>query len=223
MADRQFNEEWVDRYVRDELSAEDEAAFEEALLEDAELQAQVEAVLGIRETLKREQSLAETASLSEPPVRNQWSTLAMAASVLLAVVSTTLFWRASVETNELREQVEALQQPRGSVLRVPVDIMRSAGNATPDVIVQKPSGRALLVLDIELSPTFRDLSVIQLELQSQGGEALLAWSASPRADGRVVTALNSEIVPDGEVWLLLSAPEGTLSESRLIEFRAPAD
>ena len=220
MADRQFNEEWVDRYVRDELSAEDEAAFEEALLEDAELQAQVEAVLGIRETLKQAQLLDATATVSELPVRNQWSTLAMAASVLLAVVSTTLFWRASVETNELRNQVEALQQPRSSVLQVPVDIMRSAGKATPDVIVQKPAGQGLVVLDIELSPAFRNLPAIDFELR-QDDDPVLAWSAAPGINGRANVALSSEAIPDGRVLLHMSDPAGAATESRLLEFRAP--
>lgn len=217
MAEHQFNEEWVDRYVRDELSAEDEAEFEDALLEDAELQAQVEVALGIRETLRHERSAEPATPVAELPARNQWNTLAIAASVLLAVVSTTLFWRASVETNELREQVEALQQPRSSVLHVPVDIMRSSGG-TPDVIVQKPTGQGLVVLDIELSSAFRKLPAIEFEL-SQDDTPIFGWSAAPGPDGRASVALNAESVPDGQVRLYIRDPQGTASESRLLEFR----
>lgn len=219
MADHEFNNEWVDRYVRDELSADEEAAFEEALLEDANLQAEVEAALGIRETLRLDAQANDSADVRQLPVRNQWNTLAMAASVLLAVVSTTLFWRASVETGQLREQVESLKQPR-TVLQVPVDIMRSSGG-TPDVIIQKPAGQGAVLLDIELSPAFQGLDRIAFELQNVSGESLLTWQGAPGVNGRASAVLNSETLPDSVLQLNLSDPSSDAREVRLLEFRSP--
>lgn len=219
MAEHDFNNEWVDRYIRDELSDEDEATFEEALLEDPALQADVEAALGIREALKKESILLGPSEVTPMPAGNQWTSLAMAASVLLAVVSTTMFWRGGIENNRLQEQVEALRQPRASVLQVPVNIMRSSSNSTPDVIVQKPAGQGAIVLNIELSPTFQNLSSIQFALQQIDKAPVISWTGQPGSDGRISVVLNNEVIPDGLVQLQMTSPDRKATETRLLEFR----
>lgn len=221
MAEHNINNDWVDRYIRDELNAEEEVAFEERLLEDTGLQQELEAALAIKETLQRRELM--TGNVVEPPAsavtRNSWTPYAMAASVLLAVASTTLLWRANIETNGLKQQLEALKQPRTSVLNVPVDIMRSAGNTTPDVIIQKPGMQGVIVLDVELSPRFSQLDQINFELSGEAGEQFLAWRSSPTPDGRASVVLNSEIIPDGRVILAMSSPGTEQKETRLLEFR----
>lgn len=219
MAEHDFNNEWVDRYIRDELSDEDEATFEEALLEDPALQADVEAALGIREALKKESILLGPSEVTPMPAGNQWTSLAMAASVLLAVVSTTMFWRGGIENNRLQEQVEALRQPRASVLQVPVNIMRSSSNSTPDVIVQKPAGQGAIVLNIELSPVFQNLSSIQFALQQIDKAPVISWTGQPGSDGRISVVLNNEVIPDGLVQLQMTSPDRKTTETRLLEFR----
>jgi len=213
--------DWVDRYVRDELSDEDVIVFEEQLMEDIELQNQLEAVLVIKEALKLDRGLATgpTEWTEAKPARNQWSTMAMAASVLLAVVSTTFYWKTSVEAGHLQEQLSALKAPRTAVLNVPVDIMRSVGGDTPDIIVQKPAGQGAIILDIELSSRFHVLETINFQLQANDSSEVLSWTASPSSSGRASVVLNSELVPAGLVYLQISDPASELHESRLLEFR----
>ncbi len=54
MPDHDFNSDWVDRYIRHELSEQEEMSFEEYLLEDVQLQQTLEAALAIREALKQD-------------------------------------------------------------------------------------------------------------------------------------------------------------------------
>ena len=213
----------VDRYVRDELSADEVVAFEEQLLEDPQLQDELEAVLALKETLTQQNQLDANIEEPEdlPSGGNQWSSMAIAASVLLAIVSTTFYWRTSVEAGRLQEQLTALQAPRTSVLNVAVNIMRSAGSKTPDVIIQKPAGHGVMVLDIELSTGFHKLDSINFQLQAGENESVLSWSAPPTTSGRASVVLNAEAVPDGMVYLQMSDPSGMLREKRLLEFRKP--
>ena len=50
-SDRTSRQEWVDRYVRDELSVEEIAAFELALLDSPEMQKELETTLALRQLL----------------------------------------------------------------------------------------------------------------------------------------------------------------------------
>lgn len=221
MVEQKVNNNWVDRYIRDELSAEDQAVFEENLFEDSELQQELEVALAIHETLRLDEQMSGEAHVSSKSsiVTNPWTPLAMAASVLLAVVSTTLLWRSSVETGGLRQQLEALQQPRSSILNVPVNIMRSDGNDTPDVIIQKPDGKSVIVLNIELASRFQTLEMISFSLRQEGAKQFLTWSSQPSPDGHASVALNSESIPDGRVILQITGAENNVHESRLLEFR----
>ena len=223
MVEHNINNDWVDRYIRDELTAEEETAFEERLLQDPELQQELEAAMAIVEALERTDLI--TGDLVDPPVssisKNSWTPFAMAASVLLAVVSSTLLWRANIESAELRQQIDGLQQPRGHVLNASIDIMRASGKNTPDAIIQKPDGQSAIVLDIELSARFKQQQQIHFELREEAAnEAVLTWNATPTADNRASVMINSETIPDGRVLLFITAP-GITSESRLLEFRPP--
>ena len=215
--------DWVDPYIRGELSDEELAIFEERLIADSQLQKEFEAVFGIKQALKLDAKTESnsTRQAEMRPGRNQWSSLAIAASVLLAVTSTTLYWRTSVEAGRLKEQLSALQAPRSTVLNVPINIMRSAGGVTPDVIVQKPAGNGAIVLDIELSQRFQELDLIEFQLLADESESVLNWTATADFSGRVSVVLNSELVPEGMVQLVISDPSSKLQDSRLLEFRKP--
>lgn len=223
MVEQDMNNNIVDRYVRDELSDEEVVAFEEQLLEDPQLQDELEAVLALKEAMQIQNQLDADTEEPEDLLSggNQWSNMAIAASVLLAIVSTTFYWRTSVETGRLQEQLAALQAPRTSVLNVAINIMRSAGSKTPDVIIQKPAGHGVLVLDIELSPGFHKLDSINFQLQTGEGKSVLRWTALPTTSGRASVVLNAEAVPDGMVYLQISDSSGKLQEKRLLEFRKP--
>ena len=225
MTDHKFNSDWVYRYIRDQLSAGEQAAFEEALLEDTELQSEVEACLAIRETLKRETDRLQvpTKSVPKSASSNVWTSWAMAASVLLAVVSTSALWRINIENNTMQSQIEALQLPRTDVLRVSLDIMRSSGGSTPDAIIRKPPGRSAILLDIELSPRFQELDRVDFSLQREDGEPVFNWSAEPGRDGYASVVLNSESVPEGVLYLHISGSRGRLVEKRSLEFRRAPD
>ena len=227
MTEYDIGSDWVDRYMRDELNAAEEMVFEERLLEDLELQRELEAALGIKEMLKHSglktgdvigPSTSKVSEISKV-TGNSWRPLALAASVLLAVASTTLLWRANIESNGLKQQLQALQQPRTSILNVPVDIMRSSGDGSPDVIVQKPGQQGVVVLDVELTSGFSQLNEIHFELSEENGSRFLAWNSSPSHAGRASVVLNSESIPDGRVTLTMTAPDGQMKETRLLEFR----
>lgn len=225
MAEHQFNKDWVDRYVRNKLSSEDEIAFEIALLEDQHLQAEVESTMAIRETLKRVANASQlaTTSVARKMPLGSLTTWALAASVLLAIVSTGLAWRFNIDNSVMQSQIEAMQSPLTNLLRVPVDIMRSSGNNTPDVVIQKPSGRSAIVLDIELSGRFQKLDLVDFSLRREDDDLLLVWSATPDRNGYVSVMLQSETIPDGKVFLYISDVHGQLVEKRLLEFRKAAD
>lgn len=227
MTKKDITGDWVDRYVRDELSAEDELAFEEQLLEDPALQQQVEAALGIKEALKLDEldednqdSTTVDGPLQPKASGNSWTPLAFAASVLLAVASTTLLWRANIESDGLRQQLNEMQQPRTNMLKISVDIMRSAGNGTPDIIIQKPALRGIIALDIELSSRFSQLDEITFQLSEENGNSFVTWAGRPSSDGRASVILNSESIPAGKVVLTMTSPDEQSKETRLMEFRA---
>lgn len=215
------NGDWVDRYVRNELSEAEELEFETALLDSPELQDELEAALGLREAVRLEQESEPSASdeMAESlKGRNNWQPFAMAASVLLAVFSTVMFWKTSNDAAGLRAQIEALGQPYDSVLTVPVRIMRSSGSETPDVIVRRPEGKALVVLEIEATSAVSGLDQVSLGWRDQDENLIQSWSAKVSAGNQIVTGVNAGDLPGGLVWLEISDAEKVL-DRRLIEFR----
>lgn len=223
MASYEIDAQWIDRYLRDQLGPEEEEAFEVELMDSPELQRELEAALGLREVLRADERSAPDAE--EGPVditgapTAKWRNFAMAACLVLAVFSTTMYWRTSNELSNARNDLESLMQPVGDVLRVPVDIMRSGSQQEPDVIVQKPADDALLLLDIEVSPRARQEPALNLRLVSDDGTELMAWSSRPLPSGRHTAAIRSAQIPTSRIWLEASSLEGELLDRRLLEFR----
>lgn len=222
MPEHSYDSEWIDRYLRNELAADQEAEFETALLESAQLQQDLEAAMAIRQALILEDELRDPVS---DDARNEimaggsrWQSLALAASVILAVFSTTMYWRVSNQAAGLESRIAVLQNPRGTVVTVPVDIMRSSGSRAPDVIVRKPEGAALIVLDIEATQSVLGLDRVQLALRDGEGQRLFSWAASPDASGRIRSALDASSLPAGKLWLEMGREDEVL-DRRLLEFR----
>ena len=227
MTEHSKDYELVDRYVRNELSADEEAYFEIRMLQSQQLQQHVQNALGIKEALKLDEKLKEPTitaiSGSRHSRENPWKSMALAASVVLAVLSTLMFVKSSIEVNGLKRQIEELNQPKTSVLIVPVDIMRSTGNGSPDVIVQKPSANTIIQLDIELTRQSQVQSMLRIALYGDGPAPIASWEAAPLANGRTIAFLRSEQMPIGLVKLQISDADGKSLERRVLEFKRPVD
>lgn len=211
----------IDRYVRNELAADEIVKFEEALVESPELQRELETILGLREALALRPETAADPGRAEPrPGAEYWRPAAVAASLLLAVFSTAMLWKVSNENAGLREDLDLLAQPRTTVLRIPVDTLRSGGaDQRPDVVIRKPEGRAALLLDIDYSSMAGRHERIFFELNDERGAVLMAWSIEARAGGRSSVMVDNEHIPAGRIWLRFLSAEGEELDRRLLEFR----
>ena len=219
--------ELVDQYVRNELTADEEAEFEVRMLQSPPLQRYVQTALGIKEALRLGEKHAEPSLTAMGGNRhsrkNTWKSMALAASVLLAAFSTLMLVKTNNEAKELKRQIEKLNQPKTSILTVPVDIMRSSESGSPDVIVQKPSARTLIQLDIELTRQSQTQSALQFALYGDGPTPLARWEAIPLANGRTIALLRSEQIPTGLVELQISDIDGKILEHHLLEFKPHLD
>jgi len=222
MAKQTSRQVWVDRYVRADLAADEIVKFEEAMMDSPSMQQELETVLGLRETLLLEpkQDIPQDDLLPESlSGGGNWRSLALAATVILAVFSTVMFWKVSNDSADLRNQLDLVSQPRTQVLTVPVNIMRSADTQVPDVIIQKPAGLSAILLDIELGTAAIKHEELVFSLVDNDGVVISAWNAAPTRGGRARVLLHSEQIPPTRLWLQIFAIEGQKLERRLLEFR----
>lgn len=211
----------VDRYLRNEMMADEEEDFEATLLDSSELQLQLETAMAISQVVQMTNEHALSDAEQPSPALDasiNWQPVALAASVVLAVFSTTMYWKVSSDAGALRSEINYLSQPRTAVLTVPLDIMRSASSETPDVIIQKPAGNTLLVLDVELSPAVMALGEARMTLRDAQAAELLSWDSNRFESGRITAAFDTHNLPDGRVWLEMSDSQGQVVDRRLIEF-----
>jgi hypothetical protein len=216
--------ERVDRYVRGEFDEPETLAFESELLESPQLQDALEAALGLKRVveLERQQLDARATERAVSPElklkgSSHWQNWAMAASVMVAAIAVTLLWRSAAENVTLHSRVTELSRPVGTVLTVPVDIMRSMGAPTPDVRIRKPAGAALLILDVEVVAQMANAQGLELLLSDGEGSELSRWTATSARNGRIQIALRTELLPDGMVSLRISDPVSGVSNIRLLE------
>jgi hypothetical protein len=214
----------VDRYVRDQMSAAEAADFEAEMLESAVLQEELETALALRAALQQVAAL-ETRRIAGDRARGHqvakpdWRSFALAATVVLAVISTVMWWKVGIDAADLEQQLQSHAQPTSQLLAVKVPIMRSAGGQTPDVIVQKPAGRAAILLDIELGLRAREQAQLDFALVDPEGATLLAWQSAPTDDGRATAIIDNQQIPASRLWLQINTSNGELLERRLLEFR----
>ena len=214
----------VDRYVRGEFDESETLAFEAELLESPQLQDALEAALGLKRVVELERQQLD-ANATDRPVSpelklgrsSNWQNWAMAASVTVTAIAVTLLWRSAAENVALHSHVTELSRPVGTVLTVPVDIMRSMGAPTPDVRIRKPAGAALLILDVEVVAQMANAQGLELLLSDGEGGELSRWTATSARNGRIQIALRTELLPDGMVSLRISDPASGVSNIRLLE------
>jgi hypothetical protein len=232
MTETMVMSERVDRYVRSELGAAETAAFEAELLESPGMQDALEVALGLQRVARlagepasaevlplRTQSVAVTRARPAGPldVPSGWRSWALAASVVLAVTSTTLLWRAETQNGRLQARVDELGQPLVEVLTVPVDVMRSADPSAPDVRIRRPAAAAVLVLDVEVAARLAGLGTLELRLSGPDGTVLSSRQVTPTPHGRVEIALRTDAVPDGVFTLHIGAPDSGAEQVRRVE------
>ena len=220
MFNTEYTNAWIDRYLRNELTAEDEARFENALLESRQLQDDLESALAVRRVLRLE---ARSQEAKEDPAatgaRFPWFTMALCASLILAVLSGVMYWNVSHEVANLRSDVEGLGEPHANALIVPLDIMRSAGQDLPEAIIHKPADGTFVTLDIELSETAVAANAIHLLFRDERGAELAAWHHGAIENGRVRASFDAKHLPEGRVWLEVTDTNDRVLDRRLLEFR----
>lgn len=239
MMNRPYDNDWIDRYLRNTLSDQDEAEFETALLQSVDLQRAVENVLCIRQALRLHQRTeaanpvvvgnvehVETAAAGARPDRakelsgrHSWGSAAMVATVLLGVFSTTAWWQASQKVSVLQDELAVLGQPRTDVLTVPIDIMRSGGGLTPDAVIEVPADNSVLVLDVELGLKAAGEDKLLARFRDLDRSEMMAWETGEVENGRVKLVFDAPRMPQGTVWLELSSSNDELLDKRLLEFR----
>ncbi len=184
----------VERYLRGELSAEEQTAFEEALLSSADLVDQLESAemlqQGLRDvaTLERAHSAASTTSWFATLFNSP--RYAMAASFVLLVslgMTGTLLYQ--------RDQQPGLEAPVTSTQIVPLVTVRSAPGNQPVNTLRVAEGNEQTVL--MLDPGFEQYThyratiyrleagneparLVQVDGLQPGYEEMLALSLSPR-------------------------------------------
>jgi hypothetical protein len=85
----------VERYVAGRMDEEEERKFEELILAQPDIAAEVDAHRRIKAGLERLEEHGELQELLGRPVRPNYVKYALAASVLVAIVATAVFWRSS--------------------------------------------------------------------------------------------------------------------------------
>lgn len=218
-----MNSSLSDKYVRNKLSSAEIKEYELRMLDSPQLQDELEEALILQQALKLDN--AESNNLQESmgaeiANRSNWMQWALAASIALMLVSSYFHVSTWSKTNLLKNQVALLSKPRSEVFLATVKIMRSASNAVPDSIIQLPKRDSTIILEIELGGRSRSAQALLFSFESENELADLSWEGSPNADGLTTVAINSEQIPFGLVWLVVSSKSGEVFERRLLEFKA---
>jgi len=211
------------RYVRNKLLPAEVEEYEQRMLDSPELQDELEEVLLLQQALQfgKTESVklqdSATWKTGGRPARIQW---ALAASVTILLASAYLLVSSWSEKSVLINQVASLSKPRPDVLVATVKIMRTAGNSVPDSIIQLPDKKTTVMLEIELGSRSRGARSLLFSFESENAPGNLSWVGSPDKGGLTTVAINSEQIPLGLVWLIVSATDGAVLERRLLEFKA---
>lgn len=215
MAKYEITDVWVDRYLRDELDSEECEAFELALMDSPELSKNLAAAMGVQQALEQEEahlSDADPGEISPLAPPSGWRTLALVASLVLAVFSTTMLWQTS-------NQLSSLQAPVGDVLTVPVEVMRSGSDVEAARAIAIPDETGLVLFDIEIPADHSDEPVLSMRLSEPGGQEIMSWQSSPLPSGNHNVAVRASQLPKGQALFEARNLEGDLIYQMLLEFR----
>ncbi|RLA50732.1 MAG: hypothetical protein DRR42_12280 [Gammaproteobacteria bacterium] len=211
----------TDRYIRNKLSPAENIEFEQRLLESRELQNEVEEALILQKALRLEKTLINESKHGTYEVNRispVWMKWALAASTVLAIVSISFYFVENAERKLLVDQVASLGQPRTGVVSASIKIMRSADSHIPEAIIQLPTQDSILLLEVELGTHSRAEKKLNFAFQSDNDSTILAWTGVVDEHGMSSVAIDSERVPSGLVWLVVSGKEKIALERRLLEF-----
>jgi len=181
----------VERYLRGELSAEEQAAFEEALLSSADLVDQLESAELLQQGLRDVANLEQAHSAA--PATSRFANLfnspryAMAASFMLLVSlglsGTLLYQRGALDVPVMSTQIVPLITVRGAPGDQAVNTLRVAEGNEQTVLMLDPGFepythyRATIYrLDAANRPT----RVVQVDGLTPGYEEMLALSLTSR-------------------------------------------
>lgn len=207
MADRIIDSGWVDRYVRNELSTDEELEFEAALFDSPALRGDVEAALSLQSLLDLEGEAgerADSAPAAQPRRQPRLQPLAIAASLLVGALGLSMWLQRGSEVADLERQISELNRPYGEVTIRRLDVMRSSGT-TPAHLLRKTADDGLLVLDIELSASARRYDELDMFLQNGQGGQIASWRGSTIDRERVTLAIPSSRISAGMATLEMRA------------------
>ncbi|MEM1177426.1 MAG: hypothetical protein AAGM22_03710 [Acidobacteriota bacterium] len=227
MDDPDFDESRaIDRYLTGRLSADEEAGFEARLFSEPSLLERVEAAAALRDGL-REVAASESPEMRVGPytspvatagatsgTRFGWGatpTVALAASLLVAVTLGVVVLRQSAELDRLRGATDpsgpAAARPFADFQVISLGVVRGDGDA-PASRVSAPEGQALL-LSLELPRV--DADRYRVTVLSAKGEAL--WTGddlSPTLYDSLMVAMPPDFLTSGSYRLEVVAltPDG---------------
>jgi hypothetical protein len=207
MADRIFDSGWVDRYVCNQLTSDEELEFEGALFDSPALRGDVEAALSLQSLLQMEGEAGEVPVAETVSARTRqmpMQSLAMAASLLVGVIGVSLWLYRASDIDELQRQVAELQSPYSEVSIRRLDVLRSSG-ATSGHLVRKPGAGGLLVLDVELSASAKRYPELEISLRDASGAALGSWHGTTADRERVTLAIPARQLAAGDAKLEMRA------------------
>lgn len=217
-----MNSSLTDRYVRNKLTPSEAEEYELQMVDSPGLQDELEEAQMLQKALRlgeTESQNLEDSAAAETKNGPSWTQWALAASIALLLGSAWIHVFSWSETNALRNQVATLSKPRSEVLFATVKIMRSAGNSVPDSIIQLPDQNSTVMLEIELGSRSRGAQSLLFSFESENTPTDLSWVGSPDTRGLTTVAINSEQIPLGLVWLVVSTSDGEVLERRLLEFK----
>lgn len=193
----------VERYLLEQLSREDEVAFEEHLLGCARCLADLGEAEDLREALRTTVAadLARAAAGAGLLARlRRRGLLAWALALLLVLPLGALLW----QNRQLAGDLERLAAPRSAAL-VTLAAVRDGGGEDPVQHVAPPAS-GWLVLAVELP--FAEHAAYALELEDDRGRPL--WAAEdlrPDAGGRLAVSLPAADLEPGDYALRLTGQE----------------
>jgi len=203
MADRIFDSGWVDRYVCNHLTSDEELEFEAALFNSPALRGDVEAALSLQSLLQMEGEAGEVPVSDTVSPQPRWmpmQSLAMAASLLVGVVGISMWLYRASDVADLQRHISELSRPYSDVSIRRLDVLRSSGN-TSGHLIRKPADGGLLVLDVELSATAQRYPELQISLRGSGGASLGSWQGATADRERVTLAIPSSLLSAGQATL----------------------
>ena len=209
-------EGWVDRYVRNELNPPETEAFEQFMLDHAEVQDEVLTAMTLKQGLPEaltsiEKNGTGTSWLSRLLGTGLQPAFSLAGSAL-AVTFAVLFVIANSEVNDLEGQIDAMQGPQGDIATAYLPRVRSADAAAFEPVAVMPaknSGWALLQLELGYAEADR----FNIAIQTWGDKQVITTVSDVRrsVDDLLTVAVPAQQLPVGNYVAVVQSEEQTIA------------